>query len=177
MTGRAGRWDQAKRELVQRVHQETGATFDLEGRGGRWASGPAGSIAIMASDDHGGRWFFGLDEAEFRKRDAIGVILLCRVADDLMVVGIPADRVGPLLPQLPRDEKRGERKWNIVRRSGRYILQIAGGNAVDLGDFLVTGSLRDLAWLNAGRNASGSPQVLLVPFRPPAPTNAAASRP
>ena len=142
MRTRADKWDEPKRDYLRRIREHTGVVLELEGRGSRWASGPAGSIGIMASGTRDGqRWWLGLDESEFHERGALGLILLCQSRETLLDFALPRQRVLELVPGLGRD-RRGERKFNIVRRRDRYVLQLPGERDVDM-----TASLGDLSWL------------------------------
>ncbi len=151
MGRRADRWDGPKREYLERL----GAEFRLDRRGGRWATGPGGTIGIMASDTRDGEhWWFGLDAGEFERRGALGVVLLCQANGLLVDFGLPAERIRELLPKLGRDQSRGERKLNLVRRADRYVLQLPGGPEVD-----VTEARGHLSWLIPKRDsARGSPR-------------------
>jgi len=147
MGARADLWDEPKRKYLERIQKETGIALELEGRGARWASGPAGAIGIMASASSasrdGERWWLGLDENEFDKRQPLGLILLCQSKAMLLDFGLSRQNVIGLLPRLGRDQSRGERKFNLVRRRDHYWLQIPGEDGVDL-----THSLGDLSWLS-----------------------------
>lgn len=150
MGGRADRWHEPKRDYLNRVKHRTGLVFELEGRGARWASGPAGAIGILASGgtQSGGRWWLGVDEIEFRNRRALGLILLCQSRDELLDFGLSRDKVAELLSQLGRDR---ERKLNLVHRHDRYVIQVPGHREVD-----VTQSLGDLSWLDGDRSMSAT---------------------
>src|SRR5262245_57244690 len=114
MRARADKWDKRKRDYIEDVRTKTGDACELEGRPARWATGPTGTIGIMASDTpNGTRWWFGLDESEFSTRRPLGLVLLCRSDDKLLSFGLPRERVLGFLPKLGRDS-RGERKLNLV---------------------------------------------------------------
>lgn len=151
MATRAERWDQAKRRYLQAAELRTGATFRLEGRGARWASGPAGTVAIMASGSRDGEhWWFSLEPDEFERRGALGLILLCGPSEPPLDFPIPRARVLDVLPQLRRDRLRGEVKLNLALQAGRYVIQVPEGRDVD-----VTSALGDLSWLAGGSHGQG----------------------
>lgn len=164
MGARADRWDEPKRSYLSWIREQTGVVFELERRGSRWASGPAGSIGIMASDTRDGeRWWLSLDENEFGARRALGLILLCKANDALLGFGLSRERVLELLPKLGRDRSKGERKFNLARRRDRYLLQLPGE-----GPFDMTSYLGDLSWLKAD-SPQGPPGVVPMLPRPTVP--------
>lgn len=146
------RWDERKRAFLDSVRRERGVAIELEHRtGSRWARCPAGAVAVLGSGDHGGKWWFGVRDEEFLRRNPLGVILLCDAEEGLFHLGLAARRVRELLPQLSREGGRGERKLNLFRRGSRFVVQIPGGRDVDVSD-----ARGDLSWLLAARSpASG----------------------
>jgi hypothetical protein len=99
MRARADRWDKPKRDYLEHVKVKTGIALELEGRSARWATGPKGTIGIMASDaGDGKRWWLGFDEKESTKRHPLGLVLLCRSNDTLLAFGLPWQRVLGFLP-------------------------------------------------------------------------------
>src|SRR6266849_6708406 len=142
--GRSRDMDEMKRDYLKRKAAE----LALEGRGSRWASGPRGTVSILAASEmRPDRWWFGLNEKEFHDRGALGMILLCKSSNELLDFGFAARRVLDLLPRLSADE-RGERKFNVVRKERRLTLQVPRDKAIDL-----TAARGDLSWLP---DASGS---------------------
>ena len=145
---RVDKWDGKKRAYVQAVSAH-GVTLALEGRrGARWATSPRGTIGILGASEApgGGRWFLGLNEAQFRERRAVGLILLCEQGDETIDFVLPAERLETFLGQL--SQVAGERKINLVRSRGRYIIQIPGADGAD-----VTNTRGALDWLRpSGRD-------------------------
>jgi hypothetical protein len=89
---------------------------------------------------------------------------LCQSKDALLDFGLPRERVLELLPRLGRDQSRGERKLNLVRRRAGYWLLLPDHQAaVDL-----TASLGDISWISRGaaRDAATSRQRTYTPDRP-----------
>lgn len=143
---RSGAWDEAKRRYLLSLRP---GDWNLEGRGSRWASGPAGTLAILAaSEARAHRWWLGLNETEFRSRRAVGLVLLCASHAKVLDFGLSASRVEQLLPRLSIDD-RGERKLNVVRVGRRFVLQIPGTDGADL-----TPALGDTSWLTGLREGA-----------------------
>src|SRR5262245_615108 len=147
-------WDETKRVFLRDL-SGNGKAWTLEKRGSRWASGPSGTIGILAaSESRPDRWWFSLNEAEFQERRALGVFLLCGSRGATMPFGLRASQLEPLLPRLSIDE-RGERKLNVLRSGQRFVLQVPGEPDVDL-----TPALGDAAWIGwLGEDATAAPAV------------------
>lgn len=133
-------WDNIKRTLLKELRDRTGADFSLNRMNGRWASGPCGVVGIISGEERpeGDRWFMGLDARALSEREPLGVILVCETRDgQRIVLGFGASRWASLVRGMSRDNSRGELKFALRRRGGRYLLE-----GTD-----VTSALDDLSWL------------------------------
>jgi hypothetical protein len=160
-----GHWDKLKRDLLEEIRLQAGATFSLGRTNGRWASGPRGVVGIVSGEERpeGDRWLMGLDERAMDGRAPIGVILLCETRDGKRIVlGFEASRWASLARGMSRDTARGELKFDLRRRGHRFLL--AGED--------VTPALDDLSWLgarapDADQDRPGSPPAAGTPPEPP----------
>ena len=137
-------WDEGKRRYLAGLAAR-GVALTLEARrGARWATSGRGVVGILGASEvsSGERWFLGLNEAQFRERQAIGVILLCERGDEMLDFGLPAGRLLVFLGRL--SEVGGERKINLVRSRDRYIIQVPGATGEDVSE-----ALGNLDWLLA----------------------------
>jgi len=144
-------WDEDKRRFLEKLRERTGTKFWLGRTNARWASGPPGIVGVVSAEERpeGDRWFMGLNEGEYRKRQPLGVILLCEERDGrLLQFGFGASRWAELVPRMSRDSSREELKFDVRRRGGRYLL--AGTD--------VTSALDDLSWL-AGPGPASVPRL------------------
>ena len=133
-------WDKVKRTFLEELQERTGADFSLSRVNGRWASGSRGVIGIVSGEERpeGDRWFMGLDERALGEREPLGVILVCETRDGQRVVlGFGASRWASLVRGMSRDSGRGEVKFALRRRGGRYFLERTD----------VTAALDDFSWL------------------------------
>ena len=151
---RVEKWDARKRAYLRDVAGTLALRLD-DRRGARWATGPRGIVAILGASEApgGGRWFLGVNEAQFRERAPIGLVLLCEQGQKLLDFVLPADRLRPLLGRLSK--VGAERKINLVRVRDRYIIQVPGADGAD-----VTESLGNLSSLGAVADAPAAHEGL-----------------
>jgi dienelactone hydrolase len=141
---RPAEWNDIKRAYLAELRDRTGVELSLDRTNARWASGPAGAVAIVIAEERpeGDRWFMGLDPTALDARQPRGVILLCEEASrHLVVLGFGASRWAELVPRMSRGSGRGELKFDVRRRGHRYVL--AGLD--------VTSAVGDVSWLTDAR--------------------------
>jgi hypothetical protein len=113
----------------------------------------------------GQRWFLGLNEREFLgDRDVRGLVLLCEASAELLDFWFRADEIRELLPHL--SVRAGERKFNVVRRRDRFVLQIPGADDRD-----ITAKRGDTTWLGGSAGSHETrpplPPEVLPSWQPP----------
>ena len=109
-----------------------------------WAVTPKGAwVALPGTSDSpiADRWWLGCDPQKLRARRPIGVILLCQArGGSLHTIGLPEALLGDVEPRLSKNKR--QIFFNVVRRGGRFLLQLRGGDEID-----VTGRVNDVSWL------------------------------
>jgi hypothetical protein len=82
-----------------------------------------------------------LNERDFLgDRDVRGVVLLCEASTEVLDFWFRADEIRDLLPHL--SVRDGERKFNVLRRRERFVLQVPGADDRD-----ITAKRGDTSWL------------------------------
>lgn len=103
---------------------------------GRWVALPGTSDSPDAD-----KWWLGSDPDKLRARKAAGVILLCQSrGGPLYPIGLPDTLLETIEPKLARNDR--QLFFNVAHRGGRFLLQLRGGDELD-----VTANLDDLSWL------------------------------
>jgi len=112
-----------------------------------WAVSPKGEwVALPGSSDspNADSWWLGCDPQKLHARRAAGVILLCQArGGSLHTIGLPARILRDVEGRLSKNKR--QTFFNVVRRGGRFLLKLRGGDEMD-----VTGRLNDLSWLTKG---------------------------
>lgn len=142
-------WADVRREFLQKLAQR-GIALTLRDR--VWAVTPAGEwVALPGTSDSpiADRWWLGCDPDKLRSRHPIGVVLLCRARNGpLHAIGLPRPLLHDVQPRLSKNQRQVF--FNVVRRAGRFILQLRGGEEID-----VTGRLDDVSWVTDGKEPVG----------------------
>ncbi len=116
-----------------------------------WAVTPGGAwVALPGTSDSPvtDKWWLGCDPEKLRARRPLGVILLCQArAGPLYAIGLPQAVLRDVAPRLSRNDR--QLFFNVVRRGDRFLLQLRGGDEVD-----VTARLGDISWANDGGDAA-----------------------
>lgn len=116
-----------------------------------WAETPDGRrVAVLgAAENQNGRYWLGVSRAKLLERRTAGVVLLCKPSrGEVIAIGIDATTLRALVPRLSVT-RRGDVHFNVIPDGARMLLQVPGGDDVDL-----TRRIGDLAWLGAGRPAA-----------------------
>lgn len=107
---------------------------------GRWIALPG--VTATAKPDV---WWLGVMHDELVARRAAGVILLCAEANEpLRDFGLPASLLAEIEPQLSKTARPPQLHFTVVRRDGRFLLQLKGGRTLD-----ITERLGDVSWIEA----------------------------
>jgi hypothetical protein len=119
-----------------------------------WAATDTGGwIALPGTSDSpdADKWWLGCDPEKLRARRAMGVVLLCKSrGGPLHAIGLPRALLDDLWPKLVKNQRHVF--FNVARRGGRFLLQLRGGEQLD-----VTGRLDDFSWIaDAGEASSAS---------------------
>jgi len=136
--------EEQKRRYLKHLLENVGVEFHLEGRReSRWARGPRGVIALLASQQYqpGPRWWFGLQADEFERRRPLGVVFLCQAEDGIVDFGLSSSNLRDVLPKVSREARTGEYKFHIVQSGTSYKLRP---------DLDLTPFRSNLSWLNPG---------------------------
>jgi hypothetical protein len=111
---------------------------------GRWVALPGTSDSPIAD-----RWWLGCDPEKLRARRPLGVILLCQEAGggSMNAIGLPEGLFRDVEPGLSKNGRQVF--FNVVRRGTRFLLQLRGGEEID-----VTERLNDVSWVTDDEQAS-----------------------
>lgn len=150
-------WAQLRRSFIAGL-AERGVRLSLRDR--VWAVTADGDwIALPGTSDSPvpDRWWLGCDPEKLRARRPVGVALLCQArSGPLHVIGIPSSALREIEPKLSRNAR--QLFFNVARRGDRFLLQLRGGEELD-----VTQRLEDLSWIAA--TTPGETRA----YRPPDP--------
>ena len=140
-------WTEIRRRFLEGA---AGRGVDLTLRDRVWAVTPAGRwIALPGTSDSPvvDKWWLGCDPEKLSTRDPLGIILLCQAREgSLHAICLPEATFREVEHKLSRNPKQVF--FNVIRRRGRFLLQLRGGEELD-----VTERVDDLSWVAAGREA------------------------
>lgn len=148
-------WQETRKQFLAEATRR-GAELTLRDR--VWAVTRAGEwVAVPGSSDSpiADRWWLGCDPEKLRDRHPIGVILLCQArGGPLYAIALPASVLHEVGPKLSRKDR--QTYFTVLRRGERFVLQLLGGEEVD-----VTARVNDLSWL--GGRPEADPMVVSEP--------------
>jgi hypothetical protein len=108
----------------------------------RWVAIPGTSDSPVAD-----KWWLGCDPEKLRTRRPIAVVLLCQArGGSVHAISLPATAFRAFEGRLSRNPRQVF--FNVMRRGPRFILQLRGGEELD-----VTNHVNDLSWAS-GKNSS-----------------------
>jgi hypothetical protein len=154
-------WGNTRRRYLEKLAATQNIELVLRDRvwavtpDGRWVALPG--VTATSNPD---LWWLGYRRDEFRRREAVGAILLCASVDrPLLDFGLPTAFIGEIEHDLSVGNEREQLYFNVLHRSGRFELQLRGGRSVD-----ITRRLGEMSWLRrpgdaTGRNAVGEAKV------------------
>ena len=157
------RWVQLRQEFIDRT-SDRGIHLTLRDRvwavtrAGEWVALPGTSDSPVAD-----RWWLGCDPDKLREREPLGIVLLCKAQEgSLNAIGLPTTLFRELEPQLSRNDRQVF--FNVIRRGARFLLQLRGGEEVD-----VTAHVDDVSWIANGE--AGDRDTGRRPHRPASSTH------
>jgi hypothetical protein len=144
-------WAHIRDEFIDRASR-LGVRLRLRDR--VWAvTQTAEWIALPGTSDSpvADRWWLGCDPAKLLERKPVGIVLLCKsIGGSLHPIGLPRELLLDIEPRLSKNDRHVF--FSIVRRGTRFLLQLRGGEEVD-----VTAHLDDLSWVaKGGEDARGA---------------------
>jgi len=134
-------WARIRQDFIDRA-SERGVHLGLRDR--VWAVTRAGEwIALPGTSDSpvSDRWWLGCDPEKLQERQPLGIILLCKSRQgSLHAIGLPGTLLREIEPKLSRNERQVF--FNVSRRGARFLLQLRGGEELD-----VSAHLNDVSWV------------------------------
>src|SRR5690242_12687737 len=99
-----------------------------------WAvTGDGSWVALPGTSDspEADKWWLGCDPEKLEARRVLGVILLCQArGGTLHPIGLPRALLDGLEHKLTRNQRQVF--FNVARRGDRFVLQLRGGEEVDV---------------------------------------------
>jgi hypothetical protein len=145
-------WANIRQQFIDRS-AERGVSLTLRDR--VWAVTSTGEwIALPGTSDSPipDRWWLGCDPEKLRTRGPLGIVLLCQARGGrLHAIGLSGRRFWGFEAKLSKNGRQVF--FNVVRRGERFLLQLRGGEEVD-----VTEGVDDISWIadgHRGETASG----------------------
>jgi hypothetical protein len=137
-------WAHIRGKFIDRVSR-MGIRLELRDR--VWAVTEAAEwIALPGTSDSpvADRWWLGCDPAKLLERQPVGIVLLCKArGGSLHAIGLPRALLLDIEPKLSKNDRHVF--FSVVRRGTRFLLQLRGGEELD-----VTAHLDDLSWAHKG---------------------------
>ena len=139
-------WAQLRQEFIDRtsgrgVHLSLRDRVWAVTRGGEWVALPGTSDSPIAD-----RWWLGCDPEKLRKRQPLGIVLLCKKQEgSLHAIGLPGTLFRDVEGKLSRSRNERQVFFNVIRRGARFLLQLRGSDELD-----VTAHLDDVSWIANG---------------------------